>query len=90
MPNSRREFERNMHLLKEKSEKGQIHISKSSIRSIKGLLNARYAPNQRVNLHTINEMARLMANTVTQMSQQKEFKSKEDEEDEIRDVPTEN
>lgn len=86
MPNSRREFEHNMHLLKEKAEKGQIHISNSSIRSIKGLMNARYAPNQRVNLHTINEMARLMANTVTQMSQQKEFKSKENGEDEIRDA----
>jgi HD superfamily phosphohydrolase len=87
MPNSRSEFEHNMHLLKEKAGKGQIHISKSSIKSIKGLGNARYAPNQRVNLHTINEMARLMANTVTQMSQQKEFKLKEDGEDEIRDGP---
>lgn len=77
MPNSRREFEHNMHLLKERAEKGQIHITKSSIRSIKGLMNARYAPNQRINLHTINEMTRLMANTVTQMSQQKELKSKE-------------
>lgn len=76
MPSSRREFEHNMHLLKERAEKGQIRLTKSSIRSFKGLMNARYAPNQRINLHTINEMARLMANTVTQMSQQEEFKSK--------------
>lgn len=81
MPSSRREFEHNMHLLKERAEKGQIHLTKSSMRSIKGIMNARYAPNQRINLHTINEMARLMANMVTQMSHQREFKSKENGED---------
>lgn len=77
MPNSRKEFEHNMHLLKERAEKGQIHLTNSSMRSIKGIMNVRYAPNQRVNLHTINEMARLMANMVTQMNYKKEFKSKE-------------
>lgn len=71
MPNSRKEFEQNMHLLKEIAEKGQIHLTKSSIRSIKGMMNARYAPNQRVNLHTVDEMARLMANTVANMVQKK-------------------
>lgn len=81
MPSSRREFEHNMHLLKERAEKGQIHLTKSSMRSIKGIMNTRYAPNQRINLHTINEMARLMANMVTQMSHQREFKSKENGED---------
>lgn len=77
MPNSRKEFEHNMHLLKERAENGQIHLTNSSMRSIKGIMNARYAPNQRVNLHTINEMARLMANMVTQMNYKKEFKSNE-------------
>jgi len=81
MPNSRKEFEHNMHLLKERAEKGQLHLTKSSIRSIKGLMNARYAPNQRVNLHTVDEMARLMANTVANMMQQKEFKSNENGEE---------
>ncbi len=70
-----------MHLLKERAEKGQIHLTTSSIRSFKGMINARYAPNQRVNLHTVNEMARLMANMVTQMSYQKEIKSKENGEE---------
>ena len=70
-----------MHLLKERAEKGQLHLTKSSIRSIKGLMNARYAPNQRVNLHTVDEMARLMANTVANMMQQKEFKSNENGEE---------
>lgn len=77
MPNSRKEFEHNMNLLKESAEKGQIHLTKSSIRSIKGMMNARYAPNQRVNLHTVDEMARLMANTVANMVQKKELKSNE-------------
>lgn len=77
MPNSRKEFEHNMHLLKERAENGQIHLTKSSMRSIKGMMNARYAPNRRVNLHTINEMARLMANMMIQMSQKEELKSKE-------------
>ena len=81
MPTSRKDFEHNMHLLKEKAEKGQVRLTESSIKSIKGLMNARYAPNQRINLHTINEMARLMANMVTQMSYQKEFKSNENAED---------
>lgn len=77
MPKSRKEFEHNMYFLKEKTEKEQIHFTTSNSRSIKGMKNARYAPNQRVNLHTIDEMARLMANTVVQMSQQEELKSKE-------------
>lgn len=81
MPSSRKEFEHNVHLLKERAEKGQIHLTKSSIRSIKGMMNARYAPNQRVNLHTVDEMARLMANTVANILQQKEFKSKENGEE---------
>lgn len=77
MPSSRKEFEHNMHLFKERAEKGQIHLTKSSVRSIKGMMNVRYSPNQRVNLHTVDEMARLMANMVTQMS----FKSKENGEE---------
>jgi hypothetical protein len=77
MPSSRKEFEHNLHLLKERAEKGQIHLTKSSIRSIKGMMNARYAPNQRVNLNSVDEMARLMANTVANMVQQKELKLKE-------------
>lgn len=81
MPNSRKEFEHNMHLLKESAEKGQIKLAKSNKRSIKGIMNARYAPNQRVNLHTVDEMARLMANMLTQMNYQKEFNSNKNEEE---------
>lgn len=77
MPKSRKEFEHNMHLLSKRAENGQLHHSISSRRSIKGLMNARYAPNRRVNLHTVDEMARLMANTVANIMQMKEFKTNE-------------
>jgi HD superfamily phosphohydrolase len=81
MPNSRKEFEHNIYLLRESAEKGKIHLSKSSIGIIKGILKARYAPNQRVNFHTINESARLLANTMLQMFQHNEFKEKENGEE---------
>ena len=74
MPNQRNEFERNMHLLKEMIQNDRLKLSESSMRSLKGVLAVRYAPNQRINLLTINEMARLMANTVTQMEQKKNLK----------------
>lgn|GEM_PF-948544 len=77
MPSSRKEFEHNMHLLKEKLDKGQMHFSTASLRSVKGIKNVRYAPNQRINLHTIDEMARVTANMMTQMSHQQEFELKE-------------
>lgn len=77
MPNSRKEFERNMHFLSEGFERDQIKINRSNIKTIKGIKNVRLASNMRTNLHTVDEMARLMANTVANMIQQKEFKSKE-------------
>lgn len=75
MPISRKEFERNMFLLSEGFEKDIIRISNSCIKSAKGLENARFAPNQRANLNTVNEMARLFANSTAQMILQKESRS---------------
>lgn len=81
MPNSRKEFERNMHFLSEGFERDQVMINSSNIKSIKGIKNARLVPNRRANLHTVDEMARLMANTVANMVQQKKIKSKENGEE---------
>jgi hypothetical protein len=81
MPNSRKEFERNMHFLSEGFERDQVMINSSNIKSIKGIKNARLAPNRRANLHSVDEMARLMANTVANMVQKKEFKSNENGEE---------
>lgn len=77
MPSSRKDFERNMHFLSEGFERDQVKINSTNVKTIKGIKNARLAPNRRANLHTVDEMARLMANTVANMMQQKEFKSKE-------------
>lgn len=81
MPNSRKEFERNMHFLSEGFERDQVMINRSNVKSIKGIKNARLAPNRRANLHTVDEMARLMANSVANMVQQKVLKSKENGEE---------
>ena len=79
MPSSRREFEHNMHLFSEKLEREQIQIAETNVRTIKGIMRARYAPNRRVNLHTIDEMARLTANMMSSVMQHKDFKAGENE-----------
>ncbi|WP_317126182.1 AVAST type 1 anti-phage system protein Avs1c [Flavobacterium hiemivividum] len=68
---SRKDFEHNINLLSEKMRLGIVKFSIESKKSVKGLLNARMAPNNRVNFHTINEMARLTANTVANMDERK-------------------
>lgn len=65
MPETRKQFEHNLWLLSEQ----KIHIRESSAHSIKGMREVKFAPNRRVNLHTVNEMARLMANTVFNFQQ---------------------
>lgn len=79
MPSSRKEFEHNMHLLMESGEKVKLIFTESSKRSVKAMMDARFGPNERPNLHTINEMARLLANTVADMaSRHKQFLSEEE------------
>ena len=65
---NRKDFEHNMHIAKEQIQLGRVHFSEKNKRTINGLVNARYAPNRRVNLHTVDEMARSMANTIASMS----------------------
>lgn len=71
MPENRKQFERNMNLLAEMLEYGRISISQTSVHTIRGISRVRFGPNMRINLQTIDEMARLTANTVTQMSTMK-------------------
>jgi hypothetical protein len=68
-PESRRAFERNMHQLNEMFEQDTIQISRSNVRSIRGLQNTRRAPNHRADLNSIDEFSRLMANQVTAMAE---------------------
>lgn len=60
---SRKEFERNMHLLSEQLRNELISFNlETTKRSIRGILNVEYSPNLRANLSTIDEFARLAAN----------------------------
>ncbi|PQA54443.1 hypothetical protein C5O19_22095 [Siphonobacter curvatus] len=65
--NSRKEFERNMFLLQEGFRRDEISISNSNVRTIRGIQNARLSPNQRGNLNTVDEMARLTATMFNNM-----------------------
>lgn len=68
---SRKDYEHNINLLSEKMRLGIVKFSIASKKSVKGLLNVRMAPNSRVNFHTINEMARLTANSIANMDARK-------------------
>ena len=68
---SRKDYEHNINLLSEKMRLGIVKFSIASKKSVIGLLNARIAPNNRENFHTINEMATLTANTVAHMNEMK-------------------
>lgn len=57
---SRREFERNAMLLSERMNLGQVKISAHVFHLTKGIQKARYLPNGRVNLLTIDESTRTM------------------------------
>lgn len=77
MPNSRKEFERNMFFLSEGFERDLVKVTISSRKTIKGIENARFGPNQRPNLNTVDQSSRLFTNTVAQMIQQNKLKSNE-------------
>lgn len=63
MMRSRKEFERNMHLLSEQLRNNQISFNlETTKRSIKGISNVKHSPNLRANLNTVDESARLVAN----------------------------
>lgn len=58
---TRADFERHLHLLGEVLREGKIKFTMQSIRATEGITKVRYAPNRRVNLHTVNEMVRVTA-----------------------------
>lgn len=65
-PSTRAEFEERMNYAREQLISGKMHFSKG-LRGPDSLLSVRYLPNRRVDLLSIDEMARLHANTVYQM-----------------------
>ena len=64
---SRKEYERNMYLLSEQFRLNRISINIKNKYSIRGIKNARIAPNRRANLNTVDDSARLMANMVARI-----------------------
>jgi hypothetical protein len=63
-PDTRGEFERNFHLLHRKMEQGQMHFSANVIHTLDGLEKVRFLPNGRVDFLSVDESARLQANTM--------------------------
>lgn len=77
---SRKEFERNLNLLREYMSRGKVKFSRnmggaSGIEH--GFKSARELPNRRINFTTINESVRLMANSVAQQFTNKETRDEE-------------
>ena len=58
----RSEFERNLNLLREKIADGKVRLPVGM--DIEGIQDARLLPNGRINLLTINEMVRCLANAI--------------------------
>jgi len=80
IPQNRREFERNFHILKEAMMNGEMTFSHKVEKSVKnGILKVRYLENGRCNFLTVNESARLLANTVANKTAMVENQLKDDE-----------
>ena len=68
-PSTRAEFEERMNYAREQLINGKMHFAKG-LRGPDSLQNVRYLPNRRIDLLSIDEMARLNANTTHQMRNQ--------------------
>lgn len=65
-PSTRAEFEERMNYARELLINGKMHFAKG-LRGPDSLFNVRYLPNRRIDLLSIDEMARLTANQACQM-----------------------
>ena len=65
-PETRAEFEERMNYAREHMKNGMMHFAKG-LRGPDSLGNVRYLPNGRIDLLSIDEMARLNANMAYQM-----------------------
>ena len=63
-PKTRAEFERNFHLLCESMEQDKFHVTQEAAHSIASLEAVRRLPNGRIDFLSVNESARLQANTM--------------------------
>ena len=65
-PSTRAEFEERMNFAREQMKSGMMKFARG-LRGPESLLHVRYLPNGRIDLLSIDEMARLNANTTYQM-----------------------
>lgn len=69
-PRTRAEFERNFNLLHRQIEDGKFHVAQGLSRSLDGLARVRFLPNGRIDFLSVDESARLLANTTNQFSEE--------------------
>ena len=65
VPITRAEFERNFHLLREQIKQGRFHVAEGLGL---GLEKVRFLPNGRIDFLSVDELARLEANSIAQFS----------------------
>jgi hypothetical protein len=66
IPETRAEFERRMNLVKEQMRQNKMRFLPQAMKGVDGLKRVRYLPNGRIDLLSINDSARLHANTLNQ------------------------
>lgn len=69
-PRTRAEFERNFNLLHRQIADGKFHIAQGLSRTIDGIARVRFLPNGRIDFLSVDESARLQANTMNQFSEE--------------------
>jgi hypothetical protein len=72
-PESRSGFQQRMHALREQFRLGRMRISAQASRGVGQLTKVRFLPNGRIDLLTIDESARLMANMMFDMLLKDDF-----------------
>lgn len=72
-PKTREEFEYGFHLLSDSLNNNKMQFSPQAMSGVEGLKKLRYLPNGRIDFLSVDESARLMANTQVTMSNNIDF-----------------
>ena len=72
-PKTREEFEYGFHLLSDSLNNNKMQFSPQAMAGVEGLKKLRYLPNGRIDFLSVDESARLMANTQVTMSNNIDF-----------------
>lgn len=69
-PQTRAEFERRLHLLREQLRQGKMFFSPNVVRGLDGLQRVRMLPNGRIDFLSVDESTRLQANMMVQFQEE--------------------